>query len=140
MLEISIKDKFMEKLEYDFSLLKEVILIEFKLYYFFPNNLELIEKFTKFVQEYYKYSLLEYKLLIKINKVKNNKNLEDLCSEIIDEIDNIFFKYFNYIEYVLGCYETIISEKNIPKSLVLDKEFDVLTEEKYTSIVKKLIK
>ena len=139
MFEADVKDKIKEKIQYDISLLKEYLLIYLQLYWLFPDNLELRDKFTSFLKGYYVYSWLEYKLLIKIKNTKYNPDLEELCLNIFADLDNIFFKQFYYNEYVLNGYEEAISLKDVYKASVPTLVFETLNEEKYKELVKKLI-
>ena len=139
MFEADVKDKIKEKIEYDLSLFKEYLLIYIKLYWLFPDNLELRDKFTSFMKQYYSYSWLEYQLLMKIRNTKYNEKLEELCFNIFEDLDNIFFKQFHYNEYILGGYLEAISLKDVYKASVPDLKFETLNEEKYKELVKRLI-
>ncbi|MBQ8472515.1 MAG: hypothetical protein IJ501_03325 [Bacilli bacterium] len=138
MFESEIKEKIFQKLEYDTYMLKEYLLIYFKLFFNFSDDLEIRKKFNEFIKNYYLYSLLEYQILFRIGNVDYNEKLEEICLDMLEELEKIYFKQFNYNEYVLSSYEDAISMNDINRAVIREREVDCLTKEVKEEFIKKL--
>ena len=138
MFESEIKEKIFQKLEYDTYMLKEYLLIYFKLFFSFHDDLKIIKEFNEFIKKYYSYSLLEYQILFRIGNIDYNEKLEEICLDMLEELESIFLKQFNYNEYVLSSYEDAISMNYINRSIIKKREFASLTKELKEEFIKKL--
>ena len=138
MFESVIKEKIFQKLEYDTYMLKEYLLIYFKLFFSFHDDLKIRKEFNEFIKNYYSYSLLEYQILFRIGNVDYNEKLEEICLDMLEELESIFLKQFNYNEYVFSSYEDAISMKDINRAVIREREFLLLTKEVKEEFIKKL--
>lgn len=119
-------------------MLKEYLLIYFKLFFSFHDDLKIIKEFNEFIKKYYSYSLLEYQILFRIGNIDYNEKLEEICLDMLEELESIFLKQFNYNEYVLSSYEDAISMNYINRSIIKKREFASLTKELKEEFIKKL--
>ena len=138
MFNKEIKEKILEKIEYDFYIFKEYFIVNSKLL-FKKDNVNIKNKFNEFIKDYYSYSYLEYKILIYIRNVVDIKKI-DLCLNILEELENIFFKQFNYNEYVLNGFYDAILNNDLNRASFKEKEFESLTIDIKEEFIKKLKK
>ena len=117
-----IKEKVSEKIDFDFHLFIEYINIYFNFMIKFYKNKENINQLSNFIKEYFKYSLIEYKIFQCIKKT-NNINLEDDYSQILEELEERFINNFNNIETVLNGYEEAIFYNDITRCYFQNKKF-----------------
>jgi len=138
MFNKEIQEKVSEKIEYDLYLLREYLIIYLNLFLFFPNSLEARVSFTQFLKNYYQYSYLEYQILRKIKKTKDNLEVSDLCLDMIEDLEKVFYKQFNYNEYILKTYEDAILMNDLNRARVLKPEFKMITNNEKEEFIKKL--
>ena len=138
MFNKEIQEKVSEKIEYDLYLLREYLIIYLNLFLFFPNSLEARVSFTQFLKNYYQYSYLEYQILRKIKKTKDNLELSDLCLDMLEDLEKVFYKQFNYNEYILKTYEDAILMNDLNRARVLKPEFKMITKKEKEEFIKKL--
>ena len=119
-----INNKIKEKIAYDFDFIKDCLIIKFKLFFNF-NNVNVNNKLEKLRNDYLKYSLLEYKLLINIKKIKDDSDFSNYYIKILEELETMFNSNYNYIENILLGYEKMLENNNIYYSLFQEQKFDI---------------
>lgn len=139
MFKLEIKDKIMQKIEYDLYFLKEFINLYFKLLIYFNKNKDIREKFLKFIKDYYFYTMLEYEILNKIKNIKEDSNLENFCIDIFFELDTIFADEYVYNEIIFEEIEDAIMLNDKNRIIMAKKDYKTLTRELRNEMLKKII-
>lgn len=129
MFKEEINDQIIKKIEYDFSFLREYLVIYLNLLMKFYDNIKIREKLNNFIKDYYHYSFLEYKLLLQIKSLKNEESKEE-CNKILLELDVLFQRHFQYNEYIYNSFQEAIEDRNINRAFVIKREFESLPEKK----------
>ncbi|MBR3660364.1 MAG: hypothetical protein IKN63_00475 [Bacilli bacterium] len=120
-----IKEKVSEKIDYDFNLIRDYIIIYLNMLIKFYSKEDIRIKLNEFIKNYYKFSLNEYKLLRYIKNIPDNYDMEDMICDVFEELEIIYNKHHEYIEMVLNGYEECIFYNDITRTYFRNMEFDI---------------
>ena len=135
-----VKDLYKQKAECNIQMIKDFIIIYFKLLIVMPNEKEIRDKFVFMIKEWFKYDKRESEVLKYIYKEYGHIEDDLEVDEVLEILDEIFENMFNYYDDFLEGYETMLELKQMYRANVSNPSFETLTDDMQKSLIKKITK
>ena len=134
MYNLYLKETINQKIECDLAYLIEFISFYLYIIIRFEDKYNKKGELLKISKLYFKYSLLEYKLLNLIKKI-NLENDEDILL-ILDELEKIFTDNYNALENILSSFERGFELEDLTTIYFRKSDFNIDTIKQYLKKIK----